>query len=628
MTIDERIAAELRRQAPQVDEPAAWDRIRSAVPARRRGRALRLVSVSVAAFGFVLLGFVLLPNLSSGPPPASDPQSPFVGTWVSTDADGSTQTATFEVSIVGVVEMVVLDDNASVCSGVPSTMTGTGRLEGINTMIVPSPVLICDDGSEPQALSGPPLEGQLRNLTFALDPQAGTLTDSFGSEWTQEGAEDPRPEPTVQDSMWPQSSLEEVREAQELADAGDPDFTWQLEPALEENLDNGDYLGDPEIFARFLREDLGWEEFSRVVGAVYGDGTIGVTYIRCAVGESNSLYPDDLRVGRCAPTIDELRYEAVTITVVQPGQRGPSGIWVVGGWAMVEPVEQVVPPTNAEATAIVEAFLQARIDGRGAEQYFGGGDGGAPLLYATSAGATYERFEFALTRAPSWPSGEMHFHVRLLAENGQTVVEQTFMLERDGTGRWGLEALPETTEDGRSLPQFYQFLDGEVSFYAAPPWDYSWAGWEFSPTMSTLLLAADIEERLVVLADPQPIETACVKGQAPATAEALARSLGSDPDLEATEPVAVRMAGIDALQVDVTAVTSGNLCAELGVPEVVAGGTATGLDPGQRMRLYLIDYPGMSARVLAIAIIAPEDRFEQVLGAATPIVDSFDFYTG
>ncbi len=73
MTIDERIAAELRRRAPQVDEHVAWDRIRSAVPARRRGRAMRLVSVSVAAFGFALLGFVLLPNLSPDPPPASDP---------------------------------------------------------------------------------------------------------------------------------------------------------------------------------------------------------------------------------------------------------------------------------------------------------------------------------------------------------------------------------------------------------------------------------------------------------------------------------------------------------------------------------------------------------------------------
>ena len=48
MTIDERIASELRRQAPQVDEQMAWDRIESAAPLRRRGRAIRLLAVSAA----------------------------------------------------------------------------------------------------------------------------------------------------------------------------------------------------------------------------------------------------------------------------------------------------------------------------------------------------------------------------------------------------------------------------------------------------------------------------------------------------------------------------------------------------------------------------------------------------
>ena len=31
--------------------------------------------------------------------------------------------------------------------------------------------------------------------------------------------------------MWPQSTLEEVRAAQQRADAGDPDFTWQVDPS-------------------------------------------------------------------------------------------------------------------------------------------------------------------------------------------------------------------------------------------------------------------------------------------------------------------------------------------------------------------------------------------------------------
>ena len=35
--------------------------------------------------------------------------------------------------------------------------------------------------------------------------------------------------------MWPQSTLEEVRAAQELADAGDPAYTWQVDPQLVED---------------------------------------------------------------------------------------------------------------------------------------------------------------------------------------------------------------------------------------------------------------------------------------------------------------------------------------------------------------------------------------------------------
>lgn len=62
MTIDERIASELRRHAPQVDEQMAWDRIQSAEPVQRRSRAIRLVAVPVAAVGFLVLGFILIGN--------------------------------------------------------------------------------------------------------------------------------------------------------------------------------------------------------------------------------------------------------------------------------------------------------------------------------------------------------------------------------------------------------------------------------------------------------------------------------------------------------------------------------------------------------------------------------------
>ena len=44
------------------------------------------------------------------------------------------------------------------------------------------------------------------------------------------------------------------------------------------------------------------------------------------------------------------------------------------------------------------------------------------------------------------------------------------------------------------------------------------------------------------------------------------------------------------------------------------------------MRLYLFDAPeGSSIRILAITIIAPESRFESVVKAAAPVVESVEF---
>jgi hypothetical protein len=632
MTIDERLSAELRSRAPQVDEQLAWDRIRSAAVRRRQTRSLRLVPASVAAALLLVVGIALWSSLEPGPGPAVAPQSPLLGTWLTSDDDGSTPTMVIQVSDRG-FEMLVHDDLASVCSGAPSTMTGTGRLDNTNTMVFSSPTLTCDDGSRPLALSGPSLEEQLRNLTFVLDPQTDTLTDSLGSTWAREGAEDPDPEPAVS-ILWPQTSLEEVQEAQRLADAGDPDYTWQLESNLESIL-TGTGQVDPEIFTRFLREQLGWEESLRnpFFGGEHSEGTISdVMYLRCAPGTANPLYPNDPLAGECAPTIDEFRYETVEIDVAQPGRRGVTGIWVVTAWRTIESFQQMTPPSDSEVTALFVPFLQARIDGEGAEAYL---DEAIPLLYETSSGARYDGFEFDAVHGPDWPDGGTEFEVRLFAEDGSTVVEQIFRVDRDELGgpldlEYSLEG-SSTIENGQpvaEVPQHRQFMDGEVTFEAGPQWVYSWAGWEFSPTMTTLYLRRENETRLVLLADPLPIETGCLKSPAPPDVAALAQVLRSDPALEVAEPVTATIAGVEAVQIDVLAVTRTNLCEEVGVPEVVAGGTATGLEPGQRMRLFLLDLPeGSSGTVLAIAIVAPESRFEGVMEEAAPILDSLEFHT-
>ncbi len=629
-------------------------------PQRRLGRG---PAWAVAAFAIVLSVGGLYFALSGGDGqvvdqtvPTSTPVfEPIAGTWVTTDADGSTPTMTVQVSEGGVVEIVVVDDVASVCSGTPSTMTGTGRLDGDTRLVIPAPVLACDDGTQAEALSGPPLEEQLQNFAFTHDPATDTLTDSLGSSWSREGAEPPSPDPTVVSGMWPQSSLEEVEEAQQLADAGDPAYTWQLDSTLAAN-------GEPwdaEIFARFMQDELGWEEFSAGNnGFAYGDGGglyEEVVFIRCAPGETNplsSLYADvPAEIRGCAPTIDDLRYETVRFRATQPGRRGPDGIWVVDQWEMNQPadqgslwgllypdfafsqVEQVVPPSDAEVAAFLEEFLRARVDGVGAEQYLLREpeespflDKEVPILYATTSGAAYERSEIEKVQGPVWPTGWSEYKVRLFAEDG-TVVEQYFYVVPQENGELGLvygykyDGLP-TTENGQSVPLPYSIHDGEVTFAAAPPWVTSDTS---EPSDTLIRLNGSRDDHVVIATDPLPAMTDCEIASAPTDAEALARRIMADPNAETTGTVPVRIAGLDGLQMDV----------DVDMSAVVADGNYSCRwmwSPDQsdqwRMRLYLLDNPGGSAPVLAIAVIAsPETDFERVLEEVTPIVESLEIHT-
>ena len=69
-------------------------------------------------------------------------------------------------------------------------------------------------------------------------------------------------EPPTSGGMWPQSTLDEVRAAQERADAGDPDYTWQVDPQLTcTRTTTIEATGEVELVDRFLREVLGWEAY-------------------------------------------------------------------------------------------------------------------------------------------------------------------------------------------------------------------------------------------------------------------------------------------------------------------------------------------------------------------------------
>ena len=440
--------------------------------------------------------------------------------------------------------------------------------------------------------------------------------------------------------LWPESSLDEVHQAQALADAGDPRYTWQVDHDLGTPMGIGqNHPLDAKIFPRFLQEVLGWQNFRdghhvpRLDGSDLNEGDF--LFIRCAPGGKNPLYPVDPGA-TCAPTIDELRYETVKITVAQPDRQLPDGIWVVTGWEMVGPAVQVDPRVEeAEATALLEDFLQARIDGEGAEELTGlpGGlsdeeiDREIPLLYATSTGSPYVRSGIELVDGPTWPDARMEFEVRLFTEDDETVVEQRFSLARDETGRMYVDnALePSTTENGKAVPVEYSLLDGEVTFRAAAPLtpytdEYRDVAFEG--------LAPDDFALLLMLADPTPFGPGCLEAEAP-TAEALVRIIESNPRFETTSPVGETIGGIPAMRIDVVVKQRASIC-QWPEGDITESGPLlkyARFEMEDRARLYLIDLPaGSQARVLGIVIITDEDSFEGVMAVATPIVNSIEFH--
>lgn len=610
------------RTAEATPQIRPWFRLRPILPART---LLIIVSaLLLAAMGAIGVGSQLLQQ---------DPLViTFGGTWISTtDEDGGTQTMDVQVSDGGIVDITVNDTIASVCFGIPSTMTGTGAIEDGMRIVIPEPVYACDDGSQAVALSGGPLEDLLRNWTMTRDPQTGALTDSVGGVWYREGAAVPIPDsssaPSVSDQMWPQSSLEEVREAQELANAGDPDYTWQVDAQLGtlEYPGTWDRLseGEVELVDRFLREELGWDAYIQNPSVGGADHSLtDQHFLRCAPDRTNPLYPPQpgsRNPGEsCAPTLDALTYQSVSLDLVQPDHQGPGGIWVVSDWRPTTFAQADPAVAEAQATARLEEFLAARIAGRGAEGivdvYADWVGRGIPLLYAATAGAPYERFEFERVNGPDWPyGGYIGFAVRLFADDGAVVVEQPIYSHWDGGRSVGIEgglALEgSTTENGQPVSMGFARFDGEITFSSPNP-----NGWSLG------------DDGLLDFTDPELNWSECAQGPAPADAAAFAQAVTADPNFQTSAPVAARIGDVKAVSLDVTLSPGGQICPAY---RSDVNRWVHALEPGQRMRLFLVDLPeGMSLRTLAITIMAPDERFEEVLEEAQPIIDSIEFHPG
>jgi hypothetical protein len=185
------------------------------------GRIAFLVAAAILVLAAV--SSVLWGQLDdSDPTTYAGGSQPFVGTWVSTDSDGSSQTMEIEPSRGGEHEVVIHDDAATAaCGGAPATLTGSGRPQN-GAMLVIAVELTCDDGSTPVPMSDPESARELRetlaNLTFVHDPATDELTDSLGVVWRRAGADDATA-PTSSGTMWPQSSPSQPTAIRAMVDA-------------------------------------------------------------------------------------------------------------------------------------------------------------------------------------------------------------------------------------------------------------------------------------------------------------------------------------------------------------------------------------------------------------------------
>jgi hypothetical protein len=114
------------------------------------------------------------------PPTATEaPADPFIGSWSSTDIDGSTQTLVISAA-GGVYAFEYFDDGASVCgldnAGVPLfAASASGSLAASGDTLSGNFSITC--------LADSPFHGVDHLFVFMYDPTADTLTDDLGVVW-------------------------------------------------------------------------------------------------------------------------------------------------------------------------------------------------------------------------------------------------------------------------------------------------------------------------------------------------------------------------------------------------------------------------------------------------------------
>jgi hypothetical protein len=169
-----------------------------------------------------------------------------------------------------------------------------------------------------------------------------------------------------------------------------------------------------------------------------------------------------------------------------------------------------------------------------------------------------------------------------------------------------------TTENGQPVPMLHAQFDGEVTYSSPAPSSWGIASWGTG------------DDGFLDFTDPAAFWSDCAQGPVPADAAAFAQAVIADPDFETTAPVAARVGGVEAVAIDVALSPAGRVCLAYWTD---VQRWIHALEPGKRLRLFLVDVPeGMSMRTLAITVMAPVARFDDVVADATPIIDSIEFH--
>jgi hypothetical protein len=189
----------LERRASRYEPPPdLFDRVLDRRRRRDRNRRVMtvVVAVAVAAAG---IGGLLRAFYSDPVTRPAGQVIPFVGEWSSTgyNYDVSHQTMTILTGEDGMVHIRALLGGgiSSVCwerrSGQnpryvfhATTMTGTGQLENPTTLVVPSPVVACVDGTEPHG-EGPSRLEEADSYRLILDTGTDRLYDNLGVVWNR-----------------------------------------------------------------------------------------------------------------------------------------------------------------------------------------------------------------------------------------------------------------------------------------------------------------------------------------------------------------------------------------------------------------------------------------------------------